>query len=360
MEKKNNKKLTIYDIAQELDLSIASVSRALNGKAGVSEETRAYIIKKAKEMGYQPSRAASAISRREQKFLALFPELIHDYDNELKRGIQKALHDYGDYHLSIDMETLPNTPMVFWERIKKAKKQGYHGIMMVPPEQVAEFSQLIRRYGSGGIPVATMTTDCEKDSRVFSVRVNGRVAGSTACELLGMRLDPGDKVAVVTGQMVSDIHRSTVAGFSEELKNWDLNLVGVYEHHDHPGRAYAMAEQIMQEHPDLKGLYLGTANSVTFCNRLIQLGYQGKLQIVASDVFPRMMEYIRSGMVFATIFQNPYRQGYLVVKYMYEYLNENKMFLKDDHLLEPQIVLRSNLQYFEEKMRDIMSDDIIV
>lgn len=359
MEKKN-KKLTIYDIAQELGLSIASVSRALNGKEGVSEETRQYIIKKAKEMGYQASKAASGISRREQRFLALFPELIHDYDNELKRGIQKALHDYEDYHLSIDMETLSNTPDVFWERIKKAQKQGYQGILMVPPEHKTEFSQLIRKHGTGGLPIATMTTDSEKDSRVFSVHVNGRVAGSLACELLGMRLDPGDKVAVVTGQMISDIHHSTVTGFCEELKNWDLEFAGIYEHHDHPGRAYVMAEQIMQEHPNLKGLYLGTANSVTFCNRLIQLGYQGKLQIVASDVFPRMMEYIRSGLVFATIFQNPYRQGYLAVRYMYEYLNGNRVFSKDKFLLEPQIVLRSNLKFYEEKLGDIMSEDIIL
>lgn len=360
MEKKKNKKLTIYDIAQELNLSIASVSRALNGKEGVSEETREYIIRKANEMGYQASRAASGISRHEQRFLALFPELIHDYDNELRRGIQKALKEFEDYHLNIDMEIISNDPLLFMKRIREARNQGYHGILLVPPEGEAEFSKLVQEKGTGGIPIATLTTDFEKKARVFSVRVNGSVAGSLACELLGMRLKPGDKVAVVTGQVTSNIHRSTVEGFQEELKNWELDLVGIYEHHDHPGRAYVLAEQVMREHPDLKGLYLGTANSVTFCNRLTQLGYHGKLQIVASDVFPKMMEYIRSGLVFATIFQNPYRQGYLGVKYMYEYLNANRIFVKDEILLEPQIVLRSNLQFYEDKLKDIMSEDIIL
>lgn len=360
MEKRKDRKLTIYDIAQELGLSIASVSRALNDKEGVSEETREYVIKKADEMGYRASQAASGLSRKGKRLIVLFPELVHDYDNEIKRGILKAQKDFEDYHLSIDIETIQNGHTAFLERIREVKQQGYHGILLIPPEGEAEFSGLLREKGSGGIPIATLTTDVDRSCRVFSVCVNGRVAGSTACELLCMRMKPGDKVAVVTGQMTSSIHRSTVNGFCEELKNWDVELAGVYEHHDHPGKAYVMAEQVMKEHPDLRGLYLGTANSVTFCNRLIQLGYKGKLQIVASDVFPRMMEYIRSGLVFATIFQNPYRQGYLAVKYMYEYLTGSRVFVKDEFLLEPQIVLRSNLQFYEDKLLDIMSEDVIL
>ena len=44
MEAVKNTKLTIYDIAQELGISIATVSRALNGKEDVNEKTRKRII----------------------------------------------------------------------------------------------------------------------------------------------------------------------------------------------------------------------------------------------------------------------------------------------------------------------------
>lgn len=44
------------DIAKELQVSVVTVSNALSGKKGVSEEVRTRIIKKAKEMGYDCSR----------------------------------------------------------------------------------------------------------------------------------------------------------------------------------------------------------------------------------------------------------------------------------------------------------------
>lgn len=46
------KKITMADIALELDLSINAVSLALNDRAGVSEDTRRKILNKAEELGY--------------------------------------------------------------------------------------------------------------------------------------------------------------------------------------------------------------------------------------------------------------------------------------------------------------------
>lgn len=48
-----NKKVKLGDIAEELGVSIVTVSNALKGKKGVGEELRSEILKKAEEMGYQ-------------------------------------------------------------------------------------------------------------------------------------------------------------------------------------------------------------------------------------------------------------------------------------------------------------------
>lgn len=49
-------KLKMSDIAKEAGVSKAAVSFALNGKPGVSEETRKHIFKVIEEMGYEPLR----------------------------------------------------------------------------------------------------------------------------------------------------------------------------------------------------------------------------------------------------------------------------------------------------------------
>lgn len=52
MEFNDKKKITMKDIAQEMDVSIVTVSKALAGKDGVSEKLRAEILDKARELGY--------------------------------------------------------------------------------------------------------------------------------------------------------------------------------------------------------------------------------------------------------------------------------------------------------------------
>src|SRR5689334_19053067 len=56
------KRPTIADIAERAGVTKSTVSFALNGRPGVSDATRARILDIAHEMGWQPSRAARALS----------------------------------------------------------------------------------------------------------------------------------------------------------------------------------------------------------------------------------------------------------------------------------------------------------
>lgn len=58
--------ITSKDIAKHLGLSPSAVSFALNGKPGVSEETRRLVISTAEKMGYSPAKLASVMSKRQR------------------------------------------------------------------------------------------------------------------------------------------------------------------------------------------------------------------------------------------------------------------------------------------------------
>ncbi len=55
---------SIRDLAKKLDLSITTVSRALDGYDDVAESTRQRVIQGAQEMGYEPSSAARQLRRK--------------------------------------------------------------------------------------------------------------------------------------------------------------------------------------------------------------------------------------------------------------------------------------------------------
>ena len=55
---------TIRDVAKRLNLSITTVSRALDGYDDVAVSTRDLVIKTAQKMGYAPNRAARQLRRQ--------------------------------------------------------------------------------------------------------------------------------------------------------------------------------------------------------------------------------------------------------------------------------------------------------
>lgn len=82
---------TIKDIAKELGISYSSVSRALNGKKGVSEETRKDIEQKARDLGYQPNDLARGLVNRMSKTIGvIIPDITNPFFSEIVKGIIEA------------------------------------------------------------------------------------------------------------------------------------------------------------------------------------------------------------------------------------------------------------------------------
>lgn len=87
---------TIRDVARAAGVSVATVSRALNGADNVLPETRQRIVDAARELRFTPSSAArSLITRRTDTIGALLPDLHGEFFSELIRGIDQAARARG-------------------------------------------------------------------------------------------------------------------------------------------------------------------------------------------------------------------------------------------------------------------------
>ena len=88
--------VTIRDVAREAKVSVASVSRALNGNTNVTDTTRNRILRVAQKLRYIPHSAArSLITRRTHTVGALLPDLFGEFFSELIRGIDLAARARG-------------------------------------------------------------------------------------------------------------------------------------------------------------------------------------------------------------------------------------------------------------------------
>ena len=89
-------KATIKDIATALDVSIATVSRALTGSYEVSEKTRELVQAKAKELHYKPNiQARNLLKRRNNMVGVVVPEFVTFFFPEIIIGIQDVLNKEG-------------------------------------------------------------------------------------------------------------------------------------------------------------------------------------------------------------------------------------------------------------------------
>lgn len=95
------KKTTIYDIAKKLDVTAATVSRALNDSNKVSKKKKELIIKTAMDMNYEQNKLAQALkSGKTFSVGVIVPFIDSNFFASVIRGIEEELYPKG-YHVII-------------------------------------------------------------------------------------------------------------------------------------------------------------------------------------------------------------------------------------------------------------------
>lgn len=93
-------KVTIRDVARMADVSVATVSRALNRSESVSPRTRSHVLRIAGEMDFVPHAGARSLSlRRSDTIGVLLPDLHGEYFSELIRGLDLGARSSGQHLL---------------------------------------------------------------------------------------------------------------------------------------------------------------------------------------------------------------------------------------------------------------------
>ena len=167
---------TIKDIAKAANVSVATVSMALNDKAGVSEQTKEKIAKLAKEMNYVPSVAAQALKAKKSHNIGIIVgQLTNAYAIDIISAAEEVANQY-DYNVFVS-----STDLDVEKTIKVIKKLHGHfvdGILLsvaIEPneELIRELHQLI----DSGVNVIALTKGFEGyDIPIVSFREHEQIA----------------------------------------------------------------------------------------------------------------------------------------------------------------------------------------
>jgi LacI family transcriptional regulator len=216
----------IKDLARECGVSVATVSRALNGHPEVSVETRRQIQQAAERLGYRPSQSARALVRGRSDAVGLLwdsrYETVgrrHPFLLSLLVGIKQALNDTGRHLILLNVDVDRQGPRAYLETAREFQLDGV--IVMGLDGHLPAVQALFE----SGLPCVAVDADIAgpRSGYVTSDNRAGAVEAVRHLYALGHR-----RIATITGPLELMPAVNRLKGFEQAVGELGLDVPDSY------------------------------------------------------------------------------------------------------------------------------------
>ncbi|HKI44101.1 MAG TPA: LacI family DNA-binding transcriptional regulator [Balneolales bacterium] len=331
---------TIYDIAREAGVSIATVSRVFNNNENVSEKTRKKILAIAESMGYHPRAFAQGLARKRSRIItALVPVISNYFFMEVLGGIQDALFEY-DYDLNIYNITSANDQ---FEQIEYVLKKGMaDGYLFISLHLKEPQWKRLKRYQ---VPITLVD---EYDTEFDSVSVDSIEGAYTATRHFVQK--GFCRIAMISAYPNAKPSKDRLLGYKRALEDAgrmvDNDLIVTGDDLDRDGFTEKAGYQAMN-----KLIHMENPPEACFCSSDIQAVGAMKAQNDTQVVVPLISFddiQIAHYLGLSTMKQPMYEMGKLATHKLIERISDPEKVVSHT-VFSPELVLRSTLK--SEKVR---------
>lgn len=202
--------ITIYDVAREAGVSMATVSRVVNGNKNVKENTRKKVLEVIERLDYRPNAVARGLASKKTTTVGVvIPNIANSYFSILAKGIDDiaTMYKYNIILASSDEDDEKEVNVVnnlFAKQVDGVIFMGHH----LTEKIRAEFSR-------ARTPIVLAGT-VDLEHQLPSVNIDYEKAVKDAIDLLAQN---NKKIAFVSGPLVDDINgKVRLSGYKEGLK----------------------------------------------------------------------------------------------------------------------------------------------
>ncbi|MGX7091569.1 substrate-binding domain-containing protein [Hutsoniella sourekii] len=201
--------ITIYDVAREAGVSMATVSRVVNGNPNVKPSTRQKVSEVIDRLNYRPNAVARGLaSKRTTTVGVIIPSVTNLFYSTLARGIDDiaAMYRYTILMANSDENTERKTKV-----FQSLEANQVDGIVYMGDSVEEDFVKEISR---SNVPVVFAGTMADKYEDGYSVNIDYQAA---TYEITKELLDRGRKVALLTGPAEYYVSQVRVDGFKQAI-----------------------------------------------------------------------------------------------------------------------------------------------
>lgn len=329
------RKVTLKQIAKELDVSISTVSKSLRDSPEISEDTRLKVQAFAKLYNYKPNNIALSLKNRKTKTIGIIiPEIVHHFFATVISGIEHMANDSG-YSVVVTLSNESfDKEVLNMEMLANGSTDGFIMSLSKETQLKGDFHH-INEAISQGMPVVmfdriTNEVLCDK------VIIDDRLAAYEAVVSL-IRMGK-KKIALVTTADYLSVGKLRTDGYVKAVRDNDLPqddhlIVKIGDQDDLAGRI----AQLLQDRSIDAVLAVNELYAVTVikCARQAGIDVPGDLSVIA---FTDGLISQYSTPTISTVSQNGFKMGEKAAKMLIDRLEAEEQGLDEEEHYRTEVI----------------------
>lgn len=315
---------TIRDVAKKAGVSVATVSRFLNGSGYVSTEAAKAVTAAVAELKYELNPVARSLNTKQSHLIGLIvPDITNPFFPELARAVEDVALTYGYTVILCNSDENPEKEKNYLETLKKKYIAGF----------IVTSNQLdAPHYANMKLPIVAL--DRAINDKIPTVSSNNREGA-----VLGTRtlLERGcQNVLFLRGPEELNPANDRFEGFMEAIKQSEA-AYHVVTSPFHFAESEQIVTRFLQEHKEIDGIFASSdVSAAGALKAAVTLGIKvpEELQIVGFDGIS-MGEMLSPGLT--TIAQDVYKMGAIATRVLIKRIENQEI---EQHFYEVPVQLK--------------------
>ncbi len=263
------KRITIYDVAKEADVSLATVSRVINDSSVVREDTRIRVQQAIEKLGYKPNAIAQGLALSKTTSVSIvMSEKLFSYNEKIMNGL---LDVAKIYNYNIMLHTTSKGISKMQDVIESIIKSHVDGVILFNDNFSAEEMEVLNDYQ---IPMVVIGSKIEETD----IPTIGNVYTDfekMAYELIIKFLDKGiDDIALIEDRLNISVIQQLKLGAERAFKERGKTFTNYITYDQSYKSSYVFLSEYMQNHKPAKVVItLRDSQAIAMINSCNENGY---------------------------------------------------------------------------------------
>ena len=261
--------------------------------------------------------SAMAMAEEPLQITWVNPTVGIEYWTNADNGAKAAAEEFGvELNIVGPTETNPEQQASY---IETAASQNVDGIMTCPWD--VAFTPALKAASDVGIPVVAVDTDDPDCGRIAFYGTSNYDAGYKAGELMAEKTGGKAKICILTAVLTSKTQIDRIEGFQDAIKDYPEMEILTQEQTDSDlQKAVDKATACIGAYPECDAFFGAASLDGAGCAKAVEeMGIADNYTIICFDDVEETIRAIKSGVIYATMVQDPYQMAYDAVKAIVDY-----------------------------------------